>query len=162
MEDDEFGGGDGKGKHDSEKSKTHGRLKDVSKKMKLMSHEMGKECVRLKCFEAVPKQIRFEILKQFNSLEIHDLQNSYLCGLITVLPVQHPTQNEDAKKYDTVYNYKVRGVFDGKTKELIVCEEAFMAIHGISEKKVEYLVNNLKSTVASPKDKADITIGHIN
>ncbi|XP_054284123.1 uncharacterized protein LOC129001018 [Macrosteles quadrilineatus] len=129
-------------------------MKEVSKKIKLMSHESGPNCLcRLKCFESVPKETRVEILKNFNLLETHDLQNSYLCGLITVLPVRRPTKNENARKCDAVYKYKIRGLINGKMTEQIVCKKAFIAIHGISKKKIEYLVRSLKLVGVSPKDK---------
>jgi hypothetical protein len=154
MEGNEDSGDELKSENHSKKRKSFGRLKDVSKKMNLMSHAAGPDCsCRLKCFEIVPKETRTEILRNFNLLESHDLKNSYLCGLITVLPVSRPTKNENARKYDAVYKYKIRGLIDGVMKEQIVCKKAFIAIHGISKKKVEYLVSSLKLTGVSPRDK---------
>lgn len=40
-------------------------------------------------------------------------------------------------------------------KELQICKKAFMAIHGITKKMVEYLLSSLKSTGIAPTDKRE-------
>lgn len=65
-------------------------MMDVMKKMRVSSHEIGKDCMckRYKCFENVSVEERNRIIKEFNSYETYDKQSEYLGGLITVLPVQ--------------------------------------------------------------------------
>lgn len=77
MEEDSVSDGEKKAKNNTKKRKSHGRVKDVSKKIKLMSHEMGNDCLcRLRCFDVVPRETRLDILKQFNLLGSNDAQNS--------------------------------------------------------------------------------------
>ncbi|CAH1101612.1 unnamed protein product [Psylliodes chrysocephalus] len=69
----------------SKKRKSHRRMKNVAKLLKLRSHETGPSCncTRFKCFENVTERDRLQIIKQFNELKDHDEQNLYLNGLIS-------------------------------------------------------------------------------
>ncbi|KAJ8708033.1 hypothetical protein PYW08_010399 [Mythimna loreyi] len=70
----------------TKKKKSHGRMSEVLKKLKLSSHEPGPACgCKLGCFIKIPAEARNQILQNFNLLASHDAQNSYLCGLISVL-----------------------------------------------------------------------------
>ncbi|CAH1113763.1 unnamed protein product [Psylliodes chrysocephalus] len=91
-----------------------------------------------------------------------DAQNLYLCGLITVLPVQRKTLKEGAKHYGASYKYRIRALVGENTKEFNVCRKAFIAIHGISKKKVEILVSSLKETGYTPQDKRGKHTNHLN
>lgn len=141
----------------SKKRKGFGRLRDVLKKVRVQSHEPGADCkCRMKCFERISLEARDAILNKFNLMENTNEQNSYLCGLISIVPVQRrrPRLNpNDAKYKDVTCKYKVRHVVDGVVSEFDVCRKGFSAIHGISKKKVEYLINSLKWTGSSPKDQ---------
>lgn len=147
----------------SKKRKSYGRIRDVKKKMSVQSHEMGPDCNCLKkCFDVVLYDIRNSVLKQFNMLGSTDAQNLYLCGLIAVLPVQRKTFKEGAKHYGASYKYRIRALVGENTKEFNVCRKAFIAIHGISKKKVEILVSSLKETGYAPQDKRDKHPNHLN
>lgn len=141
------------------KRKRYGRLSDANKKMNLQSHEMGSDCnCTRQCFQNIPEYTRKAILQQFNSLQSHDQQNTYLCGLISVLPVNRPSKKEDAKHCAAVYKYKLRGPVKYENEQTIVeefdvCKIAFMSVHGIGRKKIEYLVNSIKETGCAPSDK---------
>ncbi|PSN52493.1 hypothetical protein C0J52_11211 [Blattella germanica] len=138
--------------------KSYGRMSSTNKRLKLQSHEMGDDCkCTRQCFELVPQETRSKILAQFNLLKSHDDQNIYLCGLISVLPINRPSKSEAAKHHGATYKYKVRGPVaeenDNETiREFDVCRKAFMAIHGISKKKIEYLVKKLQITGCAPSD----------
>lgn len=84
------------------KRKRNWRLSDVGKKLKLSSHETGKDCKcsRLKFFEIVNETKRAKLLWYFNRLKSHDEQNNYLGGLITILAVQNrrPRKREGTAK----------------------------------------------------------------
>ncbi|CAH1111656.1 unnamed protein product [Psylliodes chrysocephalus] len=110
--------------------KSYGRIRDVKKKMRVQSHEMGPDCST-------------------------DAQNVYLCGLIAVLPVQRKTLKEGAKHCGASYTYRIRALVGENTKKFNVCRKAFIAIHGISKKKVEILVSSLKETGYAPQDKRE-------
>lgn len=141
------------------KRKIHGRMRDVNKKMRVQGHEAGAPCkCKYKCYNKVglTLEIRDKILKQFNLLETTNEQNSYLCGLISIVPVQkrRPKIPSDSSKVrDVSCKYKVRSAENGVVFEWEVCRKAFVSIHGITQKKVEYLVNGLKMTGCSPKDQ---------
>lgn len=141
----------------SKKRKGFGRMRDVAKKIRLQSHEQGSDCkCRKRCFDNIPFEVRDNIIKRFNLLESTNEQNSYLCGLISILPVKQRRPrvgSENAKLKDCSCKYKVRGLLDGVATEFDVCRKAFSAIHGVSKKKVEYLINSLKMSGISPKDQ---------
>lgn len=138
----------------TKKRKSHGRMLEVLKKLRLSSHEAGPACdCRLGCFEKVTKQARTQILQNFNLLSSHDAQNSYLSGLISVLPIKRPSKNESALHYDAVYKYRVLAMINSEIKEITICKKAFMSIHGITRKKIEYLVASLKKYGCAPIDK---------
>lgn len=137
----------------TKKRKSHGRMAEVAKKIKLSSHEPGPPCrCRMQCCQKMTKEAQKKILQNFNLLESHDAQNSYLSGLISVLPVKRVSKNDNARHYDAVYKYRVLAM-EGFAKEIPVCKKAFMSIHGISKKKVQYLVSSLKKTGFAPTDK---------
>lgn len=124
----------------SKKRKLFGRMHDISKKIKVQSHEQGADCkCRKKCFENIPLEVRDSILKKFNLMETTNEQNSYLCGLISIVLVQHRRPRvdpADANLKDLTCKYKVRDVVNGITSEYEVCRKAFSAIHGISKKRL--------------------------
>lgn len=120
----------------TKKRKSHGRMSEVLKKLRLSSHEPGPACgCRLGCFVKIPEQSRTQILKNFNLLASHDAQNSNLSGLISVLPVNRPSKKEGVLHYDAVYKYRVLAMIDSEIKEITICKNAFMSIHGITRKK---------------------------
>ncbi|KAK9737154.1 hypothetical protein QE152_g10943 [Popillia japonica] len=100
--------------------------------------------------------MRQQIIRHFNLMESVTEQNRYLCGLISVFPIQHrrPRNVEaEANLREVSYSYRVRCAGDGVATEEIVCGNAFLSIHGIKRKKIEYLVSSLKTTGNAPKDK---------
>lgn len=64
-----------------------------------------------------------------------------------------PSKNEDARHYDAVYKYRLLVMIDSQATEITVCKKAFMSIHGVTTKKIEYLVASLKKTGMAPVDK---------
>lgn len=70
------------------------------------------------------------------------------------MAVEGPEKNEnEANLRTSTYAYKVRYKIDDFMKEVDVCQQAFMSIHGIKKKKVAYLQNSLKLTGMPPKDR---------
>lgn len=133
----------------SRKRKTFGIRHDVAKKIRSQSHEPAADCKceKKSCFDNIPFAVRDSIIKKFNLMEDTKEQNSYLCGLISILPVQkrRPRANiENAKLKDVTCKYKVRDSVNGVITEFGVCRKAFSAIHGVSKNKIEYLINSLK------------------
>ncbi|RZF38967.1 hypothetical protein LSTR_LSTR003710 [Laodelphax striatellus] len=141
----------------TKKRKVTGRLRDVAKKLRVQGHEAGGDCrCKSKCFDVIPLAARDNIIKNFNLLETTNEQNSYLCGLISLIPVQRRRPKQDqanAFLKDVTCKYRVRCIIDDKVSEFPVCRKAFTAIHGITKRKVEYLINSLKLTGQSPKDQ---------
>lgn len=141
------------------KRKHWGRLRAVNKKLKLQSHETGENChcKRLKCFENVPLTARNTLIKNFNLLESINEQNEYLCGMITVYPVQQRRSRKSDKNlskfHEGSYSYRVRITSMGEMRDVPVCQKAFLALHGIKSKKLEVLQKSLKFSGVAPKDK---------
>ncbi|KAG8285213.1 hypothetical protein J6590_085628 [Homalodisca vitripennis] len=59
---------------------------------------------------------------------------------------------EEAKKHDAAYTYKVRLVRDCCATEVPVCYKAFLSMFGIGKKKLQGIQQSLKMTGTSPKD----------
>lgn len=85
----------------TKKRKKTGRLSSVNMKLKLQSFETGQDCnCRLKCFEKVGDH-KVELIKRMNSLGSNDSINSYLTGLVTVIPVERrrPRVDDNEAKF---------------------------------------------------------------
>lgn len=142
----------------TKKRAVHGRIKDVNKKLRLQSHEIGAECSckRFHCSAKIPVEAKQKILRHFNNLASVNEQNLYLCGLMSLVPVQRrrPRKDENEASFrDCVVTYKVRYSNDDGTVEEDVCRQEFIALHGITKSKIEYLVKSLKDMGVAPKDK---------
>lgn len=126
--------------------------------LKVQSHEIGRECSckRLRCFEKIPIEAKHTIIQKFNLLSSTDEQNSYLCGLISIVPVKQRRprkQEEDSSLRDVAAYYRLRYVLDNRLVEEEVCRNEFIAIHGITKRRIHYLLSALKETGISPKDQ---------
>lgn len=145
------------GDQKTRKRKTYGRLSDASKKINLQSHCMGPDCqCTKKCFEVISADNRIRLLKEFNMMKSVDMQNAYLAGLITVLPImrRRPRKpEEEARLNEATYKYRVRNIVDGSPRDTEICRKAFISIHGITKSKVEFIVRGLKQDGSVPKDK---------
>lgn len=134
-------------------------MSEVSKKLNLQGHTTGEDCIckQLKCFKIVPEYARTKIIQDFNLMSSVDEQNSHLSGLISVQEVQtrRPRLAEaDASFWEASYSCRVRFIDDDiKIKEVQVCRQAFLALHGIGKKKVEGIQRSLKATGKAPKYK---------
>lgn len=146
------------------KRQKYGRMREVMKKIKLQSHEFGESCsCKQKCFEKLPLEAKMSVLRNFNTLKSNDEQNSYLCGLISVLPVRRRRPRkaeEEANLRTAVFSYRIRFIVNNFPEEIQVCRQTFMSIHGIKKKKLSYLQNALKLTGVAPRDKRGQNINH--
>lgn len=139
----------------TKKRQKTGRVRDVMKHLRAGSHELGPNCFckRLECFQTVTEENRKRIIREYNLLGDRDKQNSYLSGLITVLPVkQRRPRNDDPRHNEASFSYRVRVIKDNVSCDVQVCLKAFMSLHGISEDKVRYIRGALLATGASPND----------
>lgn len=78
----------------------------------------------------------------------------YLCGLISVLPVQRRRSRQpeaEASYHESSFTYKVQVRRRDAIEELPVCSKAFISIHGITKGKLEHLQKCLKNTGMAPK-----------
>ena len=100
--------------------KSYGRILEVHKKINLLSHELGDDCKwRLKCFEVVPDITKKSILQTFNFMASADEQDSYLCGLIYVLPVAwhcNRKPSDEARVNEAIFKYRLRVKVDNVVK----------------------------------------------
>ncbi|XP_044760901.1 uncharacterized protein LOC123318356 [Coccinella septempunctata] len=133
-------------------------MSEVMKKIKACSYEMGDDCrcKRYKCFESVSLEERKRILKDFNNLCDYNRQNEYLGGLITIVPVKQRrnTKDDDEANFHTAsYTYRVRCYVEGKLQDVHVCYKAFLAIHGISNRRVQTLKRKLTFSGVVGDDK---------
>ncbi|CAH1113394.1 unnamed protein product [Psylliodes chrysocephalus] len=120
--------------------------------------EIGGECYckHLQCSRKIPVEGKQNIIRSFNLLESTNTQNSHLCGLISIVPVKNrrPRLDEaNARLRDVVAFYKIRYLYENNFTELEVCRDEFIALHGITRRRIEYLLTSLKSTGMPPTDK---------
>lgn len=126
------------------------RTSDVMKRLRISSHCTGEDCrcSRLHCFEEVPEEGRRWIIRNFNEMTSHDDQSSYLAGLITTTPIKQRRSRKDPTisilHMNTMsYTYKVRFMINNEVIETPVCYKAFLALHGISNKRVQNIKKSL-------------------
>ncbi|XP_069687825.1 uncharacterized protein [Periplaneta americana] len=137
------------------KNQVQGRMTAVMKKLRVQSHEIGEDCnCKLKCFEKVSAEERSSIIRQFNDLEDWNQQSLHLTGLITIIPVyrRRSRKNEDEAQFrECNFNYRVRVKREDIVHEISICRKAFMAVHGITRRRLMTLQKCMKSGV-SPRD----------
>ncbi|CAH1109018.1 unnamed protein product [Psylliodes chrysocephalus] len=130
----------------SKKRKSHRRMKNVAKLLKLRSHETGPSCncTRFKCFENVTERERLQIIKQFNE---HDEQNLYLTGLISHAPIKRhrsrKNNDEDFEYHSYSYTYKIRVQRDNTAIEVPICYKAMLSMHEISANRQQNIQQHL-------------------
>lgn len=142
---------------DSKKRKRIGRVTDVMKKLRASTHELGPDCFckRFKCFSTISAPERHRLIREFNDLGETNSQNSFLAGLITVLPVmrRRPRKNEEeARTNSASFSYRVRICEDGKINDVPVCVKAFASLHGITQRRVRYVRESLAAHGKAPID----------
>ena len=133
------------------KRRSSGRKKDQLKKVRLSSHQTGEDCKckRFKCFEATTREERDRLITAFNELQNKDAQDAFLSTLIGVLNVARrrpKTDGTDPKPKDKSYSYKIKVQRDDKVEEVDVCVKGFIAVFGISHKRVRTIQTALKET----------------
>ena len=89
-----------------------------------MSHIIGDHLnCSMKCFDLVPEKTRNDILKNFNLMESVNIQNSYLCDIVSVIPVQRRRLRKDeaeARFDNEFYKCRDRCSIENGVKEVTV------------------------------------------
>ncbi|KAJ8868242.1 hypothetical protein PR048_029758 [Dryococelus australis] len=83
-------------------------------------------------------------------------QNAYLCGLITVCPIEQRRSRdpeENSSFHDNAYSYRVIVRNENGDKDTVVCYKALMSLHGISKKSMQHLQKYQKTTGMALKDQ---------
>lgn len=145
------------GKKSTEKRKGIGRMRDTMKSLRASTHEIGKDCKckRYQCFDVIPESERFRIIREFNKIGNYNEQNIYLSSLITVCPVKRrrPRNDEDhARANSASYAYRVRVLNSEVAQDVRVCFKAFISLHGITPRRIQFIQNALVSTDQPPVD----------
>lgn len=133
------------------KRQKHESKFETAKKQRLSSHVIGNSCncKHYKCFDVTTEQDRSRIIAHFNNLRTKNEQDSYLCGLINVLPVKRRRSRgnpEEAEFHKHSYKYFVSVLKDGETTRIPVCSKAFISIFGIKKARVDRLKTALADT----------------
>lgn len=141
----------------TKKRKRFGRVSDASKKLRAQSFETGKECnCRNKCFEKLQVSDIQKIIRDFNALADWNAQSSHLAGLITVQLIsrRRSRKNEDdAQCHDASFSYRVKQTAeDGRIGDFVVCQKAFLSLHGITKKRLQTIQRSLKFSGLAPTD----------
>lgn len=141
------------------KRKHYGRVSDAAKKIRNHSFETGQacNCKKHKCFEILTDDQKRNIINRFNLMSDRNEQNSYLCGLISILDIKRRRpRNEEgtANLRDNSFTYKIRVLqADGSFREISVCQTAFINLHGITNRRLITLKRYLKECGKSCHDR---------
>ena len=84
--------------------------------------------------------------RSFNLLDATDNQNSYLCELISVVPVKNkrPRLDQDTARVRDVALYKIKYLYENNLTKLEVWQEEFIALHAITKRRIEYLLTSYR------------------
>lgn len=142
----------------SKKKRKHGSMFEASKKLRNSTYETGVNChcTRYKCFDNVTLEDRNLLIRHFNKLEDRNSQNAYLSALVSVNTVKRrrPRQAEQDATLNTFsYTYKVRVSRETCLEDIQVCFKAFLAIFGITNRRLQTIKSSLGSTGLAPVDK---------
>lgn len=145
------------GEKSTENGKGIGRMRDTMKSLRASTHEIGEDCKckRYRCFEIIPESERFRIVREFNKVGNYNEQNIYLSSLITVCPVKRrrPRNDEDyARTNSASYAYRVRVLNSEVAQDVRVCFKAFISLHGITPRRIQFIQNALVSNDQPPID----------
>ncbi|XP_066449658.1 uncharacterized protein [Eleutherodactylus coqui] len=138
----------------------HGHKTELAKKRRLQSHATGSDCKcqRYRCFTSINEDQRATLLQTFNGFPTKDHQDSYLSDLIELCSVKRRRPRKQMgnsdKCHDRSYLYKVRVCDENHTvTEVPVCHKAFIAFHGITNRRVQTIKKSLVTTGVGPTDK---------
>lgn len=101
------------------------------------------------------------ILQKFNEIgatspEPWNAQSGYLCGLISLAPLQRRRSRAASallsSSHDCSFSYRVRQPSGNNTGDIQVHIKAFIALHGITKTRLETIKQSLKGGTL-PKDK---------
>lgn len=125
-----------------------GRISDVSRKMKVKGYTTGEncKCKRFACFDIISLEERNQLISKFNEYNSFNDQNSYLSGLISVVPVQRRRNRKaenEARFNDSSYAYRVRVIRNEKAIEIPVCYKAFLSLHGVTNRRIQSIKKSL-------------------
>jgi len=104
-----------------------------------------------KCFTKLSDEEKLLVLETFNLIKNKEKQDTYLCGLISIKPVQRRRPKETRiniinRQFSSSYKIRI------SSKEIPVCKTAFCALFGVGKSVIDRLIKNLKSNIPSPID----------
>lgn len=134
-----------------------GRMFEVKKKLLVSTHETGPDCKcsRHKCFTIINDDDRRRLICNFNNMQNYDEQNVYLAELIEIRPVarRRPRKAQDETDlHVSSYRYKVRIFREDKTIEVQTCYKAFLSLHGITGRRIQFIQTSLQTSGQVKKD----------
>ena len=106
--------------------------------------EVSCECA-LQCFSTLTTEQRRTIFSRFWALGNFDIQNTYLCGCVKVLPVARHYTSKSRRGNTRVYY-----VNNGE-RSVRICKTAFLRIHGISHGRLSRVLAGQAEQGGLPK-----------
>lgn len=140
------------------KRKSYGRVRDVDKNIRNHTFETGNPCsCKNRCFQKLSDGEKNYIVRKFNLLENRNSQNRHLAGLISMLPIRRrrPRKSEDiANLRGSAFRYKIRAKNEENDgfHEMSVCQQAFISLHGITNRRLITIKSGLKRQGSSVDD----------
>ncbi|KAL2079322.1 hypothetical protein ACEWY4_025066 [Coilia grayii] len=127
------------------------------KKIRVTIHETGEDCkcTRFRCFEVTTTAERDYLIGQFNSLSTKNERDAFLSRLVTVGPVKRRRQREGSARHlpnDHSYTYCIPVKRGESSTDIKVCFKGFIAIFGITKRRVETIKKHLATTGFPPQD----------
>nr|CAH7736187.1 unnamed protein product [Callosobruchus chinensis] len=138
--------------------------------------EIGDDCrcARFKCFNVLSIEERQSIFQEFYGIKSKNLQDSHLCGLITLQPVKQRRSRKiranrvlveysDSEDDQTLPSYEHAGFYSYRVRtktndakvynEIPICKKTFLSLHGITSGRLRRLQQSLCDTLKSPCDR---------
>jgi hypothetical protein len=133
------------------KRKRKERSTTLQKKERASNHISGPPCgcKRLNCFHCISEDERAELLKYFNNLGDHSLQNAHLAPFISM----SNTSTNAASRRTHSFEYHIPIVREGAILYVQICQNALISIFGITPKRLQTIQTALKKTGVPPVDQ---------
>lgn len=140
------------------KRKSCGRVRDVERHVRNHTFETGNPCTcKKRCFEKLSGNEKHKIVRKFNLLENRNSQNRHLAGLISMLPIRRrrPRKGEDSANLRSnafCYKIRVQNEENNGFQEMLVCQQAFISLHGITNRRLITIKSGLRKEGSSVDD----------
>ena len=100
------------------------------------------------CFQTLGDEAIQLIFKNYWDMGSHNAQSAYISKMVTSKQVKNPSVGESSRRKATK-EYTV----NMDNEKVVVCKQAFLSIHDVSDKRVRNVISNVGETGVAPIDR---------